>query len=104
VSWETRTGKGRYYTRNRREGGRFVREYLGTGEYGEYFAALDAQARAERIERADAERAAIADLTDLDQRVAVYATSVKAAAHEALVAAGYKRHQRGEWRKTRGQA
>ena len=104
MSWETRNGKGRYYTRNRREGGRHVREYVGSGAYGEYFANLDAFARAERIDHAEAERAAIAELTDLDHRVATYATSVKAAAHEALVAAGYKRHQRGEWRKTRAQA
>jgi hypothetical protein len=102
VSWETRNGKGRYFTRNRRVGGRLVHEYLGAGAYGEYIAALDAHARAERTERVAAERAAIAELTDLDRRVAVYTTSVKAAAHEALVAAGYKRHERGEWRKTRG--
>ena len=104
MGWETRNGKGCYYTRNRREGGRFVREYLGTGEYGEYFAALDAQARFERAERDAALFTEIDELVELDKLVAASAANVETAAREALVAAGYQRHERGEWRKTRAQA
>ena len=102
MGWETRNGTGHYYTRSRRDGGRMVHEYLGTGAYGEYWAAADAEARAERAERVAAERAEVEEVVKLDKQVAAYAMIVKAAAHEALVAAGYKRHQRGEWRKTRG--
>jgi hypothetical protein len=104
VSWETRNGKGRYYVQTWREGGRIVREYIGAGAYGECIAAGDARARACRAEDAAAARADRLELAELDARVAEYAKDVKAAAHEALTAAGYQRHQRGEWRKTRAQA
>jgi hypothetical protein len=104
VSWETRNGKGRYYTRSPRRGGRIVREYFGAGEWGEYWAAEDAYARAERAERAAASRAEADELVELDKLVAAYAQVAEVAAREALAAAGYRQHQRGEWRKTRGQA
>jgi hypothetical protein len=104
VSYETRNGKGHYYTRSRRQGGRIVREYLGAGDYGEYFAALDARARAEAAERAADSWMEVDGLDELDKLVAAYVKTVEVAAREALVAAGYRQHQRGEWRKTRGQA
>jgi hypothetical protein len=72
--------------------------------YGEHWAAVDAEARAERAERVDAERAQVEEVVKLDKQVAAYAEAATMAAHEALAAAGYRRHQRGEWRKTRGQA
>jgi hypothetical protein len=104
MSWETRNGKGRYYTRSVRIGGRIVREYIGAGVYGECIAADDARARAERADQAAAARAEIEHLADLDELVAASARSAQVVASEALIAAGYRRHQRGEWRKTRGQA
>ena len=104
MSWETRNGTGHYYTRSVRIGGRMVREYIGAGAYAECIAADDARARAERVEDAAAARGEREELAALDERIAAYATTVKAAAYQALEAAGYRRHQRGEWRKTRGQA
>jgi hypothetical protein len=102
--WETRNGKGQYYIRPRREGGRIVREYIGAGIWGEYWAAQDAEARSERAERAAALSTEVDKLVELDKLVAAYAATVELVAREALVAAGYRRHERGEWRKTRGQA
>lgn len=104
MGWEARNGKGRYYTRSNRQGRRTVREYLGSGLYGEYWAQVDADARAARAERAEAARAEVDELAELGKFVAAYVQNVKAAAHDALAAAGYQRHQRGEWRKTRAQA
>jgi hypothetical protein len=104
MGFETRNGKGHYYTRSRRRGGRIVREYLGAGDYGEYFAALDARARAEAAERAADSWMEVDELVELDKLVAAYAQVAEVAAREALAAAGYRQHQRGEWRKTRGQA
>ena len=102
VPWETRNGKGRYYTRSKRQERRTDREYVGTGPYAEYWAAVDAQARFERAERSAALFTEIDELVELDKLVAAYAATGEAAAREALVAAGFQRHQRGEWRKTRG--
>ena len=104
MSWETRNGKGRYYVRTWREGGRIVREYIGAGAYGECVAADDARARAERVDEAAAARAEVEQLSELDKLVAASAQAARVVASQALIAAGYRRHQRGEWRKTRGQA
>jgi len=104
VSWETRNGKGRYYVRTWREGGRIVREYIGAGAYGECVAADDARDRAERVDEAAAARAEVEQLSELDKLVAASAQAARVVASQALIAAGYRRHQRGEWRKTRGQA
>jgi len=110
MGWETRNGKGHYYIRTTRQRGRIVREYFGTGELGEIAATLDELARAERALRAKhaalvaASSMKVDQLTKLDKLVAAYVKSVEAAAHQALSAAGYRRHERGEWRKTRGQA
>jgi hypothetical protein len=104
MGWETRNGKGRYYIRAKRQGGRIVREYCGTGELGEIAAALDELARAERAAQVAASSMNVGRLIKLDKLVAAYVKSVEVAAREALEAAGYKRHERAEWRKTRGQA
>jgi hypothetical protein len=104
MSWETRNGKGRYYTRSVRIGGRIVREYIGAGAYGDCVADDDAVARAERADEAAAARAEVEQLAELDKLVAASARTAQLVASQALIAAGYRRHQRGEWRKTRGQA
>jgi hypothetical protein len=93
---------GPYYYRSRRVGGRAVREYVGTGEVAELVAQRDAIRRADRdTEKAgrDAERADLAALED-DIKALVEATDLVARA--ALLAAGYHQHQRGQWRKKRG--
>jgi hypothetical protein len=110
MGWETRNGRGHYYIRTTRQGGRIVREYFGTGELGEIAATFDEFARAERVLRAKhaaqvaASSMKVDQLIKLDKLVAAYVKTVEVAAHQALSAAGYRRHERGEWRKTRGQA
>jgi hypothetical protein len=86
--------KGRNYTRSRKVNGRVAREYLGTGEAAEQAARQDTLARQER----EARRAAMAALAALD----ALAELTDLLARAALVAAGYRQHHRGEWRKRRG--
>ena len=90
--------RGRYYTRSTKVNGRVVREYIGTGRAAELTAQLDALERERRRRRQkeelsalDADMRALAELTDL-------------AARAALLAAGYRQHKRGEWRRRRGHA
>ena len=48
MAWETRKGKGRYYTRSVKVNGRVHRLYYGKGTEGEYAAGRDLYRRMER--------------------------------------------------------
>lgn len=102
MAWETRRGRGRYWTRSRKVNGRVVREYIGTGRVAELVAQMDAIEREQRglaaldVRQAKDELAALdADLKALDELGDLVVRA-------ALLAAGYRRHKRGEWRKKRG--
>lgn len=100
MGWEQR-GHRRYFYRTHRVGSRFVREYVGGGLAGY----LAAQEHEERRKEHAAARAAL----ERDQE----AFAAAAASHQtlerivdglmtaALAAAGYHRHDRGQWRKRR---
>jgi len=84
--------------------GRVTREYVGRGHLAELIAAGDASLRALRLaERAawDAERVR---LEALDATVADLDRLVTATLRAYLTLAGYRQHDRGEWRKTRDHA
>jgi hypothetical protein len=101
--WEKRERGGLYYTRSRKEDGRVVREYVGIGALGEIAALEDEYERRRReLEAAFWKE----ERESLDQLVAPVDELCEAAevlARAALLAAGYRRHNRGEWRKRRGQ-
>lgn len=103
MAWEKRGEHGPYYTRSRRVGGRVVREYIGCGRVAETVAETDRMLieAGEELRRQEREkRAADAERERLWQ---AYSAMVAAALREALEAAGYHRHQRGEWRRKREQ-
>jgi hypothetical protein len=91
-----------YYRRSNRVNGEVVTEYVGAGLHGERAAQLDDAERdcvalrqaAERIER-EKHAALDAPLEELDELV-------DQLVHAALLADGYHRHDRGEWRKRHG--
>lgn len=91
-----------YYYRARKVGGRVVREYVGGGLTGELAAQTDANQRAEREERQATIQAEIAALAELESRVADCCRQTDLVVRAALVAAGFRQHKRGEWRKKRG--
>jgi hypothetical protein len=100
VGWETRERGGRYYTRSRRQDGRVVREYIGTGLLGEIVASDDELKRLLKEEQAaywkeEKERleANTAFLRELEE-----AAEILVRAH--LIAAGCHRYK-GEWRRKR---
>ena len=102
MAWETRRGRGRYYTRSRKANGGVVREYFGVGEFAALIAECDAAERAERARKRAAEAATERELADLRALTEPLDSAGEGLARAALVAAGYRRHHRGEWRKRRG--
>ena len=100
MAWESRNGSGRYYTRSRRVNGRVVREYVGSGDYAHFAAALDERERTERVQQAadwGAERGA---MNDECANVRALGVAVDAAVAAELAALGYHK-ERGEWRRAK---
>ena len=101
VAWETRERGGRYYTRSRREGGRVVREYVGTGPLAELAAEEDRARRELEEARREREREEMERLEALAAPVLEVSEAAEILAHAHLIAAGYHRHK-GEYRRARG--
>jgi cob(I)alamin adenosyltransferase len=91
-----------YYYRARKEGGRVVRQYVGKGTLAELAAETDAFERQRREAERAAWRAERAELEALDAPLAELNHLADLLARAALVAAGYRQHNRGEWRRRRG--
>jgi hypothetical protein len=101
MSWEARNGRGAYYTRSRRVGGRIVRQYVGRGAVADLLADLDRRER-ERKQAEAARRAARTALdASLDTQVDEVCRLADLLARGVLLAAGFHHHH-GQWRKRRG--
>src|SRR5262245_22883331 len=92
-----------YYYRVRKVRGHVVREYVGRGRVAELAAELDAIGRQEREAERAARRAEREELEALDAPLGELNDLADLLAHAALLAAGFRRHNRGEWRKRRAQ-
>jgi hypothetical protein len=101
--WESRERGGLYYTRSRKEGGRVVREYVGGGVLGEIAALEDEYERRRREEEAAFWKEERESLEELAAPVDELCEAAEILARAVLLAAGYRRHNRGEWRKRLGQ-
>lgn len=100
-SWERRERGGLYYTRSRKEGGRVIREYVGGGILGELAAQMDALERERREERAARWKEEQDELDALQATVEELSEASDLLVRAALLASGYRQHNRGEWRKRR---
>src|SRR5215217_7807735 len=101
MGWEKRDRGGLSYTRSQKVDGRVVREYVGGGILGHLAALQEAQERRRREDEAalckeERERleALVAPVEDLCE-------ATETLYRAALLAAGYRRHQRGQWRRKR---
>jgi hypothetical protein len=99
--WEKRKRGGLYYTRSRKVDGRVVREYVGGGVRGEIAARMDAQERQRREEEAAAWKEERERLEELAGLVDEFCEAVETVARATLLAAGFRQHNRGEWRRRR---
>ena len=97
MAWESRRGRGRYYTRSRRVDGRVAREYVGMGRVGEVAARLDAEDRGRRAVEADAVRAIRRSLAAPLAASLALDRACRLAFEASLMVAGFRRH-RGTWR------
>jgi hypothetical protein len=98
VGWD----KGRYYTRSKKVNGRVVREYYGIGGAAELAAQIDAINRADREAERETRRLERAELEALDAPLNELNDLADLLARTALMAAGFRQHNCGEWRKSRG--
>jgi hypothetical protein len=73
------------------------------GQIGELAAEIDALQREERRQKAENWRQIKAEMAALYAQVKAVIEASDLAARAALVAAGYRQHKRGEWRKRRVQ-
>jgi hypothetical protein len=96
--------KGRYYTRSKKVNGRVQREYVGTGRAAELAAQLDELEREQRRQEALDVREEKTRMAALDADIDALIEMTDLVAHAALLAAGFRRHKRGEWRKRRGKS
>jgi hypothetical protein len=96
MGWETRNGAS-YYYQKRREGGRVVSRYVGSGAHANFVAMMDAQEQAEQVLEDAAIRAERARHEAMDARLDELGEMVEALTTAALLAAGYHTHKR-QWR------
>jgi len=97
MPWDSRG----YYYRKKRIGARVVSEYIGRGMSGTFAAADDLEAQEQRAQERASTQAKRREADALDQSIAAADELISAAMNQALEAAGYHRHARGQWRKRR---
>jgi hypothetical protein len=90
-----------YYYRKKRIGARVVSEYVGGGLSGTFAAADDLEAQEQRAQERASTKAAQLETETLDAGIQAADELISAAMFEALEAAGYFQHARGQWRKRR---
>jgi len=100
MGWVNRKGK-RYYYENRREGGRVVSRYIGSGVLGQFAEICARDARRKQQRKRKQERAERERCEALSREVAAFNKKVDTVLQECLEQAGYHRHDRGQWRKRR---
>jgi hypothetical protein len=101
MGWEKRDRGGLYYTRSKKVGGRVVREYVGGGTLGHIAALQDAQERRRRKEETLLWKEELERLEALVAPVEQLCDFAEILSRATLLSAGYRRHQRGEWRRKR---
>jgi hypothetical protein len=101
MGWEKRDRGGLYYTRSKKIGGRVVREYVGAGSLAELVAEMDALERRRRQEETATWRAERERIDALEAPIVELCETAEVLAQATLYAAGYRKHNRGEWRKRR---
>lgn len=91
-----------YLYRSVRRGGRVTSEYLASGPDALLIGALQADDRDGRRSDRERIRGERKEIDDVERALDEIAGRARALAADALTAAGYHQHHRGEWRRRRG--
>jgi hypothetical protein len=102
MGWDKR-GKKRYYYRTRRQNGRAVRSYFGSGETAELAATVDGLVRVQREMDARKWRQEQEHLATAEALLKELFEGSDLLVRAALIAAGFHQHARGVWRLKRVQ-
>ena len=100
AGWYTYHGTA-HYSRHVCRGGVVRRVHLGSGPVAVLAATLDARRREERREQDEAWRARAARPAAAEEPLVGFEGQVEDLARRTLESAGYRRHNRSEWRRTR---
>jgi len=103
MAWEKRDRGGLYYTRSRKVNGKVLREYVGGGALGEIAALKDKYERRRREEDAAFFKEEREQLEALSAPIDELCEAAETIARAVLLAAGFRRHNRSEWRRQRDQ-
>ena len=104
MALETRNGRGAYFTRTKRVGGRVVREYVASGQTALLIASVEAERRKAEAFRKQSERDELDRAKSIEDTLDTICQIGDTVAEAVLLAAGFHRHHAGEWRKRRERA
>jgi hypothetical protein len=97
MGWDRRG----YYYRVRKVDGRVVREYVGARRIAELVSQMEGIERQKRDAKREAWRQERSELDSLEAQVESLDDLADLLARAAMLAAGYRQHHRGEWRRKR---
>lgn len=100
MSWSNRPNGKRYYSSSKRQDGKVVRTYLGTGSHVVALAEATAARLTELARQREVERAERDQTAEADDNSAETLAAVRAIVRAALLTAAYRIHARSEWRLT----
>jgi hypothetical protein len=100
MSWETR-GSNRYFTRTRRQNGRVIREYVGTGQLAEIAAYQDHMLLVAQRERSSQDRTRLDEIKAAKASLKTVRKQVWSQFLMAMSDFGFHLHARSTWRKRR---
>jgi hypothetical protein len=91
---------GRYWYKSRREGGRVISEYIGTGDMGRLIAELENQQVQQRVQERAQRQALAAQEHEVDRTLDTITGQLHSLIEAALTVSGYHKHS-GTWRRAR---
>ena len=103
MALETRQRGSIYYYRARKVCGRVVKEYVGAGQAAVLASRIDAQLGGQTRAEAEERRSALETFDADEAPLADLCRKVELLARGALLGAGYRQHDRGQWRRRREQ-